>query len=215
MKDQISVSIVEDMADVRQKVKHIIEDSEEFICLSTYSNAESALEELPKLNPDIVLMDINLPGMNGVDCVRQLKMLMPDVEILMLTIYENTNIIFSALTAGASGYLLKRSAPEKIIQAIRDVQEGGSPMTGHIARKVVASFRKITKPQHDYETLSLREQQVLDWLAQGRTYKEIAENLNISYNTVNTHIRHIYEKLHVRSRTQAVTMHLGFTKGQM
>jgi len=210
----ITVSVVEDDVKLRGSIARLIDSTTGFTCVSTHPSAENALKELPIAKPQVVLMDINLPGMNGVECVRQLKAAMPDIEILMLTIYENTNIIFSALSAGASGYLLKRSAPEKIIEAIRDVRSGGSPMTGHIARKVVASFRKITQPQHDYEKLSIREQQVLDWLAQGRTYQEIAETLNISYTTVNTHIRHIYEKLHVRSRTQAVAMHLGYVKGK-
>jgi DNA-binding NarL/FixJ family response regulator len=213
-KSNILVSVVEDDVKLRSSIARLIDSTAGFTCVSTHPSAENALKELPISKPQVVLMDINLPGMNGVECVRQLKISMPETEVLMLTIYENTNIIFSALSAGASGYLLKRSPPEKIIEAIRDVREGGSPMTGHIARKVVASFRKITQPQHDYEKLSVREQQVLDALAQGRTYQEIAEALNISYTTVNTHIRHIYEKLHVRSRTQAVAMHLGFTKGQ-
>lgn len=213
-KSPITVSVVEDDVKLRSSLARLIDSTRGFTCVSTHPSAENALKELPISKPQVVLMDINLPGMNGVECVRQLKVLMPEAEILMLTIYENTNIIFSALSAGASGYLLKRSAPEKIIEAIQDVRVGGSPMTGHIARKVVASFRKITQPQHDYEKLSVREQQVLDWLAKGRTYQEIAEALNISYTTVNTHIRHIYEKLHVRSRTQAVAMHLGFVKGQ-
>ena len=213
-KSNILVSVVEDDVKLRSSIARLIDSTAGFTCVSTHPSAENALKELPISKPQVVLMDINLPGMNGVECVRQLKISMPETEVLMLTIYENTNIIFSALSAGASGYLLKRSPPEKIIEAIRDVREGGSPMTGHIARKVVASFRKITQPQHDYEKLSVREQQVLDALAQGRTYQEIAEALNISYTTVNTHIRHIYEKLHVRSRTQAVAMHLGFTKRQ-
>lgn len=212
--NHITVSVVEDDVKLRSSIARLIDSTPGFVCVSTHPSAENALKELPISKPQVVLMDINLPGMNGVECVRHLKTVMPEAEILMLTIYENTNIIFSALSAGASGYLLKRSAPEKIIEAIQDVRAGGSPMTGHIARKVVASFRKITQPQHDYEKLSLREQQVLDWLAKGRTYQEIAETLNISYTTVNTHIRHIYEKLHVRSRTQAVAMHLGFVKGQ-
>jgi len=210
----ITVSVVEDDVKLRSSIARLIDSTPGFTCVSTHPTAENALKELPISKPQVVLMDINLPGMNGVECARQLKISMPNAEILMLTIYENTNIIFSALSAGASGYLLKRSAPEKIIEAIRDVRSGGSPMTGHIARKVVASFRKITRPQHDYEKLSVREQQVLDWLAQGRTYQEIGETLGISYTTVNTHIRHIYEKLHVRSRTQAVAMHLGYIKGQ-
>jgi DNA-binding NarL/FixJ family response regulator len=153
-------------------------------------------------------MDINLPGINGVDCVRRLKELLPSTQVVMLTVYENTNIIFSALSAGASGYLLKQSSPEQITQAIHEVHQGGSPMTSHIARKVVASFLNIPNPVNDYEKLSLREQEVLELLAQGFLYREISDKLKISYATVHTHVRHIYEKLHVRSRTEAVTRHL-------
>jgi DNA-binding NarL/FixJ family response regulator len=174
---------------------------------------EEMLKELPVLAPEVVLMDINLPGMNGVECVRRLKELLPETQVVMLTVYENTNIIFSALASGASGYLLKQSSPEQIIEAIREVHAGGSPMTSHIARKVVASFQNISKPSHDYEKLSLREQQVIDWLAQGYTYQEIADSLKITYATVHTHIRHIYEKLHVCSRTEAVSVHLRHLKG--
>jgi len=166
------------------------------------------LREIPVIKPEIVLMDINLPGMDGVECVRRLKQVLPQTQIVMLTVYENTNIIFEALTAGATGYLLKRSSPDQIIEAIRDVHDGGSPMSSHIARKVVASFQKVTNPVHEYEKLSTREYQVLDYLAKGYLYREIAEELKISYATVHTHVRHIYEKLHVRSRTEAVTIHL-------
>lgn len=211
-KSIVTVSVVEDDVKLRGSLARLIDSAKGFRCASQHPDAENALKELPIIAPQVVLMDINLPGMNGVDCVRELKLLIPKTEILMLTIYENTNIIFSALSAGASGYLLKRSSPEKIVEAIRDVRTGGSPMTGHIARKVVASFQKIAQPKHDYEKLSLREQQVLDALAQGHTYQEIAEGLKISYTTVNTHIRHIYEKLHVRSRTEAVTLHLSQIK---
>ncbi len=130
-----------------------------------------------------------------------------NIQVVMLTVYENTNIIFNALSSGASGYLLKQSTPEQIIEAIRDVHAGGSPMTSHIARKVVASFQKIDSPAKDYEKLSLREKQVLDWLAQGHTYHEIASTLGVTYATVHTHIRHIYEKLHVRSRYEATSVH--------
>jgi DNA-binding NarL/FixJ family response regulator len=207
-KETITVSIVEDDVRLRGDLARLIDSTEGFICASQHPDAENALKELPVSKPEVVLMDINLPRMNGVDCVRRLKEIMPDVQVVMLTVYENTNIIFNALASGASGYLLKQSSPEEIIEAVRDVHAGGSPMSSHIARKVVASFQKISHPTHDYEKLSLREQQVLDSLAQGLTYQEIAETLKISYNTINTHVRHIYGKLHVRSRTEAVTVHL-------
>jgi len=205
---QISVSIVEDDVKVRGSLARLIDSTENFCCVSQHPDAENALKDIPVIKPEIVLMDINLPGMDGVECVRRLKQLLPQAQVVMLTVYENTNIIFGALTAGASGYLLKRSSPEQIIDAIRDVHNGGSPMSSHIARKVVASFQKVAEPVHEYEKLSTREQQVLDYLAKGFLYREISDELKISYATVHTHIRHIYEKLQVRSRTEAVTIHL-------
>ncbi len=207
-KNAIKVSIVEDDVKVRGSLARMVDSAAGFVCVSQHPDAENALKEIPVSQPEVVLMDINLPGMNGVDCVRRLKEILPKIQVVMLTVYENTNIIFSALSSGASGYLLKQSSPEQIIEAIREVHAGGSPMTSHIARKVVASFQKIINPSQDYQKLSLREQQVIDWLAQGHTYQEIADALKISYATVHTHIRHIYEKLHVRSRTEAVTVHL-------
>jgi len=204
----ITVSIVEDDEKVRSSLVRMVDSTEGFTCVSQHSSAEDALKGIPTIQPKVVLMDINLPNMNGVECVGKLKQLLPDVQVVMLTVYENTNIIFDALASGASGYLLKRSTPEEIIEAIRDVHAGGSPMTSHIARKVVAAFRKVPSPTKDYEKLTLREQQVIDGLAKGHAYKEIAAALDISYATVHTHIRHIYEKLHVRSRTEAVTVHL-------
>jgi DNA-binding NarL/FixJ family response regulator len=205
---QIHVSIVEDDVKVRGSLARLIDSTDSFSCVSQHPDAENALREIPVIKPQIVLMDINLPGMDGVECVRRLKQLLPQTQVVMLTVYENTNIIFEALTAGASGYLLKRSSPDQIVEAIRDVHDGGSPMSSHIARKVVASFQKVTNPVHEYEKLSTREYQVLDYLAKGFLYREIAEELKISYATVHTHVRHIYEKLHVRSRTEAVTIHL-------
>jgi len=204
----INISIVEDDVRVRGSLARLIDSAEGFCCVSQHPTAENALTELVITQPEVVLMDINLPGLNGVECVRRLKELLPKTQIVMLTVYENTNIIFSALAAGASGYLLKKSSPEQLIEAIRDVHHGGSPMSSHIARKVVASFQQVTNPVHEYEKLSLREQEVLDCLAKGYLYREIAEQLKISYATVHTHVRHIYDKLHVRSRTQAVTRHL-------
>ena len=203
----IKISIVEDDVRVRSTLARLIDSTEGFCCVSQHPTAENALVELKITRPEVVLMDINLPGLNGVECVRRLKELLPETQVVMLTVYENTNIIFSALSAGASGYLLKKSSPEQLIKAIHDVFNGGSPMTSHIARKVVASFQQITNPVHEYQKLSLREQEVLDCLAKGYLYREIAEQLKISYATVHTHIRHIYEKLHVRTRTEAVTKH--------
>jgi len=213
----IKIAIAEDDVRVRGSLARLIDSTEGFCCVSQHPTAENALAELKVTRPEVVLMDIHLPGLNGVECVRQLKEMLPETQAVMLTVYENTNIIFSALAAGASGYLLKKSSPEQLIEAIREVHNGGSPMTSHIARKVVASFQQVTNPVHDYEKLSLREQEVLDYLAKGYLYREIAERLKISYPTVHTHIRHIYEKLHVRSRTQAVTKHfqqVGGLKGE-
>ena len=200
----ITVSIVEDNDKLRETLARVLERAEGFHCLSHYGNAEDALKKLPQDKPEVVLMDINLPGMNGVECVRQLKVLLPQTQIMMLTVYEDTDNIFNALAAGATGYLLKRTTQVELLDAIRDVHRGGSPMTTHIARKVTQSFQRVGPSAQPTENLSDREQEVLDCLSQGFLYKEIAEKLNISVPTVNTYVRRIYEKLHVRSRAQAV-----------
>jgi DNA-binding NarL/FixJ family response regulator len=153
-------------------------------------------------------MDINMAGMNGIECVKQLKVLAPQIQILMLTVYEDTEQIFKALAAGATGYLLKRLEPDELLQAIRDVHAGGSPMSNSIARKVVASFQKANVAGEKQNLLTAREQAVLDCLARGLAYKQIGDQLNISINTIRTHLRHIYEKLHVQSRTEAVAKYL-------
>jgi len=204
----ITVSIVEDDVRVRGALARLIDRSEGFCCVSQHPSGENALDDLPRVKPEVVLMDINLPGMNGVECVRRLKLLLPETQIVMLTVYEDTDLIFNALAAGATGYLLKRTPTAEILAAIRDVHNGGSPMTSHIARKVVQSFRRDEAPARDETTLSPREQEVLSHLASGYLYKEIAAALNISYDTVHTHIRRIYEKLQVRSRTEAVAKRL-------
>ena len=200
----ITVSIVEDDVRVRGALARLIDRSDGFRCVSQHPSAENALEELPRVEPAVVLMDINLPGMNGVECVRRLKALLPATQIVMLTVYEDTDLIFAALAAGATGYLLKRTPPAELLSAIQDVHNGGSPMTSHIARKVVQSFRQEAERDGESEALSPREQEVLDHLAKGYLYKEIASALNISYDTVHTYIRRIYEKLQVHSRTEAV-----------
>jgi DNA-binding NarL/FixJ family response regulator len=204
----ISVSIVEDNDQLRATLARVLNRAEGFRCLSHYANAEDALKDLPRVRPDVVLMDINLPGMNGVQCVRQLKVLLPQIQVMMLTVYEDTENIFNALAAGASGYMLKRTSSKELLEAIQDVQRGGSPMTMHIARKVVQSFQHSAASAQSTENLSEREQQVLDLLSQGLMYKEIAEKLAISYETVHTYIRRIYEKLQVRTRTEAVAKFL-------
>lgn len=204
----ISVSIVEDSDKFRETLARVLNRADGFRCISQYPNAEEALKALPQDKPDVVLMDINLPGINGVECVRQLKQLAPAIQVMMLTVYEDTDNIFNALTAGATGYMLKRTPRDELLEAIREVHRGGSPMTTHIARKVVQSFQRAAPAASPTETLSPREQEVLDCLAQGFLYKEIAEKLSISYETVHTYIRRIYEKLQVRTRTEAVAKFL-------
>lgn len=204
----ITVSIVEDNDQLRGTLARVIERAEGFQCLGQHASAEAALEALPKEAPQVVLMDINLPGMNGVECVRRLKALLPATQVVMLTVYEDTENIFNALAAGASGYLLKRTPRAELLEAIREVHRGGSPMTAHIARKVVQSFQKAPAPAPPEASLSAREQEVLDLLSQGFLYKEIADKLNISYETVHTYVRRIYEKLQVRTRTEAVAKFL-------
>ena len=200
----VSVSIVEDNDKLRATLTRVLNRADGFRCVSQYANAEDAVKDLPQVRPDVVLMDINLPGMNGVECVRQLKRLVPETQVVMLTVYEDTENIFNALAAGASGYLLKRTTSKELLEAVQDVRRGGSPMTMHIARKVVQSFQKSAASAQTTENLSDREQQVLDLLSQGLIYKEIADKLGISYETVHTYIRRVYEKLQVRTRTEAV-----------
>jgi DNA-binding NarL/FixJ family response regulator len=193
---------------LRATLARLIGREEGFRCVSNYGTAEAALAGLPDDRPDVVLMDINLPGINGVECVRRIKQLLPETLSLMLTAYEDTENIFNALAAGASGYLLKRAPRAELLEAIREVRNGGSPMTPHIARLVVQSFQKAAPSAPATENLSTREQEVLDCLSQGFLYKEIAEKLGISYETVHTYIRRIYEKLQVRTRTEAVAKFL-------
>lgn len=205
----INVSIVEDQEQLRNTLSRVLNRADGFKCVSTYGSAEAALEELPKDAPDVVLQDINLPGINGVECARRLKQIAPQIQVIMLTVYEDTENIFNALAAGASGYLLKRTSSAELLESIREVHRGGSPMTAHIARKVVQSFQKpVSAAAEATEDLSPREREVLDCLSQGFLYKEIAEKLGISYETVHTYIRRIYEKLQVRTRTEAVAKFL-------
>lgn len=199
-----TVAIVEDDEEVRQSLRSILERAEGIRWVGGFASAEDALREIPDLRPDILLMDINLPGMSGVECVKKLSPIVPDTLILMLTVHDDTETIFEALSAGASGYLLKPVLAMELLAAMSDVQAGGAPMTSNIARKVVRSFKKPAPPEDDCEPLSPRETEILDLLAQGYIYKEIADQLGITYRTVSTHIERIYAKLHVRSRAQAV-----------
>lgn len=206
----IAVCIVEDDAQTRRILAGWISRSPGFRLAGEWGQAESALPVLSQTKPDVVLMDINLPGMSGVEAVKKLKPSLPSTQFVMLTVYEDSDHIYNALAAGATGYLLKETPRQELLNAIEEVHRGGSPMTSNIARKVVQSFRQ-TPPASPGEDLSPREQEVLDLLARGYLYKEIAENLNISVPTVNTYVRRMYEKLHVRSRAQAVAKyaHLG------
>jgi DNA-binding NarL/FixJ family response regulator len=204
----ISVSIVDDEKELRQSIATFVNGSPGFRCVSAYSSAEAALKGLPADQPQVVLMDINLGGMTGIECVERLKAVAPTMQILMLTVYEDTDQIFKALEAGATGYLLKRSSPTKLLQAIREVEAGGSPMSSSIARKVVASFQKSKQTGEKQVHLSPREEAVLNCLAKGLTYKQIADQLSISIDTIRTYLRRIYEKLHVQSRTEAVAKYL-------
>jgi DNA-binding NarL/FixJ family response regulator len=171
------------------------------------------LKEIPKVHPDVVLMDINLPGINGVECVRQIKPKLPGTQFIMLTVYQNTGHIFNALSAGASGYLLKQTPPNELLDAIKVVHAGGSPMSSHIARKIVQMFQQPSvREAEEVENLSPREAQVLELLSKGFLYKEIAEETKLAYATVHSHVRNIYKKLQVRSRTEATAKHLGFSR---
>jgi DNA-binding NarL/FixJ family response regulator len=201
---RIPVSIVEDDAPARGLLGDWVQRAPGFRCVGRHACAEDALAALPIEKPSVVLMDINLPGISGIECVRRLKPLLPDTQFVMLTVYEDPEHIFNALAVGACGYLLKRVSRAELIEALQEVHAGGSPMSSNIARKVVQSFHRSAHQRSEARELSSREREVLELLARGYLYKEIAELLKISRPTVNTYIRRIYEKLHVHSRSQAV-----------
>lgn len=211
----IQVALVEDDPNLRANLAAMLNSSEGFACQAAYPDGVSALAGIPANCPDVVLMDINLPGMLGTDCVRKLKGLTPRLPVLMLTVYEDSEQIFKSLMSGATGYLLKRTPKDKLLEAIREVDAGGAPMSRQIARRVVQFFQKIHELPPDQKQppamvdLTEREKEVLSALAKGHTYKEIAVQLKISFETVRTHLRAIYEKLHVHSRTEAVLKYLG------
>ena len=200
----ISVAVVEDDKQVRRSLADILTREPGITCVGEFADAETALSELPRLQPKVVLMDINLPGMDGVECVRRLSLLAPDAQIVMLTSYDNTEAIFNSLAAGASGYLLKPVTAAQLLAAVRDVFAGGAPMTSNIVRKVVQTFKQPAPAAKELENLSTREQEVLGLLAKGYLYKEVADQLKLSYGSVHTYIERIFKKLHVRSRAQAV-----------
>ena len=204
----IKVAIVDDDEGIRASLAVLIKRASNFRLLGDYPDAESALKEIPQRQPDVVLMDINLPGMKGYECVRQLKAQLPQVQFLMLTVYEDSESLFNSLKAGASGYLLKRTASERLLDAIRDVHAGGSPMTPQLARRVVMFFNQPVKPDSTMAQLTPGEKEFLDQLAKGYAYKEIADRMNISIDTVRSYVRTVYEKLHVHSRTEAVVKYL-------
>ena len=210
MSKPITIAIVDDSADLRENIASYLEATPGFRCLRAYATAEQALASLPQTPPEVVLMDINLGKgrVDGIECVRRLKTLLPSMQIIMLTVFEDADKIFHALAAGASGYLLKRLPPTQLLDAIREVMAGGAPMSTSIARKVVQSFQKAARPGPESAELSHREQEVLNGLAQGLAYKQIADRLGVSIHTVRNYIRRIYEKLHVQSRTEAVAKYL-------
>src|SRR6185312_11562655 len=205
------VAIVEDVKEIREGLKILINLSDGFSCEHVYSTAEQALESLPQNKPDVVLMDINLPGINGIECVKQLKPVCPDTQFIMSTVYEDDENIYESLKAGATGYLLKKTVPSRILEAIAEVHDGGSPMSTQIARRVIATFQKGDGIDQS-EILTLREKEILKNLSEGLRYKEIAYKLKISIETVRTHARRIYEKLHVQSRTEALNKVYGKTR---
>lgn len=202
----ISVVVVEDDSSIRSILKTWLEEADGFACAGVFPDVESALPQIPQIKPDVAIVDINLPGLSGIECVRRLKVRMPETQFVMLTVYEDSNHIFDALAAGATGYLVKTTSRESLIAALRDVHAGGSPMSGNIARKVVQNLHQPKAKVPPSGELSKRENEVLELLAQGYLYKEIADALGISLDTVNTYIRRIYEKLHVHSRSQAVAL---------
>lgn len=213
---ETTVCIVEDNQELRSALEQIIMMSDGYDLLASFSNAEDALQSLPVLKPQVVLMDINLgEGENGIECVRKLKVDHPEILFMMCTIYEDDEKIFEALKAGASGYILKKTPPQKLIEAIHELRDGGAPMSSSIARKVVAAFQErtaggaATQEKDSLDVLSNREKEILEYLAKGLLYKEIAAQLFISQETVRKHVYHIYEKLHVHNKVEAINKYFG------
>jgi DNA-binding NarL/FixJ family response regulator len=204
----VKVVLVEDETWMRENLVRELNGAPGFCCVNHYRTAEEALRGIPADQPDVVLMDINLPGMNGVECIRRLRASLPEVRCLMLTVYEESDKIFDSLLAGASGYLLKRTGTAELLEAIQQVRDGGAPMSSSIARKVVAYFNEMGEFKSDTAALSPREQQVLELLAKGAAYKNIADQLSLSIETVRMNVKHIYTKLHVHSRGEAAAKYL-------
>jgi len=210
MKDtaKIAVALVEDDAWVRENLAREINKAEGFTCVGSYPTAEAALEAIPNQPPDVVMLDINLPGMDGIECLRQLRARCPTLNFLMLTVYEESEKIFQSLRAGANGYLLKRSSTAEVLDALQQVHEGGAPMSSAIARRVVKYFSQGAESASELTQLSPREREVLEQLARGAAYKEIAEKLGLGLETIRMNVKHIYSKLHVHSRGEAVSKYL-------
>jgi DNA-binding NarL/FixJ family response regulator len=205
----ITFSIVEDQPDIRESLLKNLDGMSGLRCVGTHADAEGALRKIPDENPDVVLMDINLPGMSGIQCVEQLKRKIPKLEVLILTTYDNGDLIFDALRAGANGYLLKNLHQDELVQAVMQVHAGGAPMSLQVARKVINHFHQPRKSASGVEQLTSREQEILRLLAMGYMYKEIASQLGITISTIRTHVRAVYEKLHVHSRTEAAMKFVG------
>jgi len=205
----ISIAIVEDLEAVRNGLKDFISLSTDFLVVGVFKTGEEALKELPAITPDIVIMDINLPGMNGIECIRQVKDKSPQTQFMMFTVYENDEKVFEALKAGASGYLLKNTGLLEIVESVKELYDGGSPMSANIARKLVNLVRNTGKDTAFMDVLSPREKEILQLLAKGLLYKEISHQLQITTGTVRIHIHKIYEKLHVQNRTEAINKAFG------
>lgn len=207
----IKVSIVEDNRGTRESLAELCNEADGLRCISAHATGEAAVQKIPDEKPDVALVDINLPGMSGIECVAQLKARLPSLQILMLTTYAETDLIFNSLRAGASGYLLKNRPASELLQAVQQVHAGGAPMTMQIARKLVEHFHQTRQPASGLEHLTKREHEILELLSKGCLYKEISDRLGISITTVRTHLKHIYEKLHVQSRTEAAVKFLNGT----
>jgi DNA-binding NarL/FixJ family response regulator len=198
----IKVALVDDNVDLREGLQIVLkEHSDEFECIGAFGDAETALKKIPELKPDVVLMDINLPGISGIECLKQLKPKLPQLDVIMLTVFADDDTVFDSLCAGACGYITKNASPEKILDAIREVRDGGAPMSGRIARMVVTSFKA---PGDASAQLTDREKEVLDQLCKGKSYKMVADALNITHDTVRHHIKNIYKKLEVHSVSEAI-----------
>jgi DNA-binding NarL/FixJ family response regulator len=202
-----TVAVVEDDRGLREQLVKILETAADVKCIGAFVSAEEALPKIFEKRPDVVLMDIKLPGMSGIQCVAEIKKTIPEMQIIMVTVYEDSERIFRALKAGANGYLVKSSPPDQLLEAIRDVYKGGAPMSSHIARKVVKHFHLIGPSPKEAENISPREREVLDLLSEGFIYKEIGDKLNIGSETVRSHVKNICQKMHVRSRLEAVAKH--------